>query len=45
MTRLTYEEDTEPYARKRDRAVQAAMAEAGVEVLTCPTHTLYDTNK
>ena len=38
---LTWEDDTEPYARKRDTRVRALCKEQGVEVVVRLGHTLY----
>lgn len=38
----TFESDTEPYAKERDAKACRAAREAGVEVVTFPTHTLFD---
>jgi len=39
---LTYEADIEPYALKRDKEVTALAKRAGVQVVACVSHTLYD---
>lgn len=39
---LYFERDTEPYAVARDKAVMAAAASSGVEVVVAHGHTLYD---
>lgn len=39
---LYFERDTEPYAIARDKAVMAAAASGGVEVVVAHGHTLYD---
>ncbi|KAI3439135.1 hypothetical protein D9Q98_001543 [Chlorella vulgaris] len=41
-THLCFESDTEPYAKTRDAAVRQAAEEAGVEVHSPVSHTLYD---
>jgi cryptochrome len=41
VTRLTYEFDTEPYAKQRDAAMDKMAAEAGVEVVVGEGHTLH----
>lgn len=41
VTQLCFEHDTEPYAKVRDAAVRRLAAEAGVEVVTPISHTLY----
>ncbi len=41
MSRLCFEYDTEPYARQRDAAVTELAQQAGVEVQTPVSHTLY----
>lgn len=40
-SKLCFESDTEPYAKTRDAAVQTLAAEAGVEVFTPVSHTIY----
>jgi len=40
-TRLAFEADAEPYARRRDAAVRALAQSAGVEVCSPSGHTLY----
>ena len=40
--KLTFERDTEPYARARDSAVRALAEGAGVEVRSFSSHTLWD---
>jgi deoxyribodipyrimidine photolyase len=40
-THLWFEADTEPYARARDARVSAAATEAGVQVASVTSHTLY----
>lgn len=42
ITQLTFEEDPEPYGKERDAAICALAAELGVQVVTKPSHTLYD---
>ncbi|NXS50437.1 CRY1 protein, partial [Balaeniceps rex] len=44
-TRLTFEVDTEPPARRRDAAVAELAARHGVEVIQEVSHTLYDTER
>ncbi|CAG2250086.1 CRY [Mytilus edulis] len=44
-THLTFEFDIEPYAKVRDAAVKALAEKSGVEVMTCVSNTLYDTDK
>ncbi|NXL54180.1 CRY2 protein, partial [Podilymbus podiceps] len=44
-TRLTFEVDTEPLARRRDDAVAELAAQHGVEVIREVSHTLYDTER
>ncbi|KAH0623252.1 hypothetical protein JD844_031338 [Phrynosoma platyrhinos] len=43
VTRLAFEVDTEPYARKRDAEVARLAAEHGIQVIQKVSHTLYDT--
>ncbi|XP_076471621.1 cryptochrome-1-like [Babylonia areolata] len=45
VTRLTFEVDTEPFARHRDREVEGVAAAHGVEVVTRVSHTLFDVEK
>ncbi|MBN3318031.1 CRY2 protein, partial [Atractosteus spatula] len=45
VTRLTFEVDTEPYARQRDAQVGKIAEEHGVEVIQKVSHTLYDTER
>ncbi len=42
INRLTFERDTEPYALTRDGQVHDLAQPAGVEVIVCTSHTLYD---
>ncbi|NWY61672.1 CRY2 protein, partial [Chionis minor] len=44
-TRLTFEVDTEPPARRRDAAVAKLAAQHGMEVIQEVSHTLYDTER
>ena len=41
VTHLYFEKDTEPYANERDAQVRKAASEAGIEVETPVSHTLY----
>lgn len=45
ITKLTYEVDTEPYAVERDRVIDSLAKDAGIEVVRCVSHTLYDTQR
>ena len=45
MTRLTFEYDSEPVGKERDTAIMKMAKEAGVEVVTENSHTLYDLDK
>uniref|UniRef100_A0A8D2IHZ2 Photolyase/cryptochrome alpha/beta domain-containing protein n=1 Tax=Varanus komodoensis TaxID=61221 RepID=A0A8D2IHZ2_VARKO len=45
VTHLTFEVDTEPYARQRDAEVVRLAAEHGVQVIQKVSHTLYDTER
>ncbi|XP_062995401.1 cryptochrome-2-like isoform X3 [Elgaria multicarinata webbii] len=45
VTRLTFEVDTEPYARQRDAEVVTLADEHGVQVIQKVSHTLYDTER
>lgn len=40
---LTFELDTEPYSKERDKIVERLAKESDVEVQQCVSHTLYDT--
>ena len=42
---LTFEVDTEPYAKERDKKVEALASEMGVKVTKMVSHTLYDTQR
>uniref|UniRef100_A0A2K5JGZ7 Cryptochrome-2 n=2 Tax=Colobus angolensis palliatus TaxID=336983 RepID=A0A2K5JGZ7_COLAP len=42
VTRLTFEYDSEPFGKERDAAIMKMAKEAGVEVVTENSHTLYD---
>eukprot|EP00466_Bigelowiella_natans_P001787 jgi/Bigna1/58130/fgenesh1_pm.55_\ len=42
VTRMTWEFDTEPYARIRDKQIHELAKEASVETATHTSHTLYD---
>ena len=45
ITHLTFEHDTEPYAKERDEAVAALAKEHGVKITQKVSHTLYDTQR
>ncbi|XP_057603902.1 cryptochrome-2 [Hippopotamus amphibius kiboko] len=45
VTRLTFEYDSEPFGKERDAAIMKMAREAGVEVVTENSHTLYDLDK
>ncbi|XP_053308009.1 cryptochrome-1-like [Spea bombifrons] len=45
VTRLTFEVDTEPYARQRDAEVERLASERRVEVIQRVSNTLYDTDR
>ncbi|KAF4518708.1 (6-4)-photolyase(1) [Ephemera danica] len=45
VKRLTFELDTEPYARERDARIEKLAKEAGVPVAQKVSHTLYDTER
>ncbi|KAL3841767.1 hypothetical protein ACJMK2_019869 [Sinanodonta woodiana] len=45
VTRLTFEVDTEPYAKQRDIEVEELAKKHNVEVVKCVSHTLYDVQK
>ncbi|KAJ7999486.1 hypothetical protein DPEC_G00194930 [Dallia pectoralis] len=42
ISRLTFECDSEPFGKERDAAIRKLAAEAGVEVVSRTSHTLYD---
>jgi len=42
VSKMTFERDTEPYARARDASIQELAKGAGVEVLSFCSHTLWD---
>ena len=42
MTKLSFDEDSEPFGRERDQAIQLLAKDAGVEVVSRLSHTLYD---
>lgn len=42
ITRLSFEADCEPYCKIRDNVVSGLAREAGIEVISCVSHTLYD---
>ena len=42
VERMTWEVDTEPYARQRDVRVAQQAIERGIEVTTCTSHTLFE---
>uniref|UniRef100_A0A8C1TA63 Cryptochrome circadian regulator 3b n=1 Tax=Cyprinus carpio TaxID=7962 RepID=A0A8C1TA63_CYPCA len=45
VSRLTFESDSEPFGKERDAAIKKLASEAGVEVITKISHTLYDLNR
>nr|XP_056707892.1 cryptochrome-2 [Euleptes europaea] len=45
VTRLTFEYDSEPFGKERDAAIVKLAKEAGVEVVTENSHTLYDLDR
>lgn len=45
VSHLTFEEDTEPYAVSRDSEIQKIAKEHNVEVTSCVSHTLFDTQR
>ncbi|KAM9753732.1 cryptochrome-1b [Menidia menidia] len=45
ITRLSYEQDSEPFGKERDAAIQKLASEAGVEVIVRISHTLYDLDR
>ncbi|XP_004708484.1 cryptochrome-2 [Echinops telfairi] len=45
VTRLTFEYDSEPFGKERDAAIMKLAKEAGVEVVTENSHTLYDLDR
>jgi deoxyribodipyrimidine photolyase len=42
---LTFELDTEPYARERDKHIEKLAKECGIPVIQKVSHTLYDTER
>merc|ERR1712194_750924 len=42
VSRLVYEHDIEPYAKKRDAEIGTIASKNGIEVVGFPGHTLYD---
>ena len=42
VKRITWELDTEPYAKIRDAKVEKMAKEKSIEVVTCTSHTLYN---
>ncbi|XP_058617881.1 cryptochrome circadian regulator 3b isoform X1 [Onychostoma macrolepis] len=45
VSRLTFECDSEPFGKERDAAIKKLASEAGVEVITKISHTLYDLDR
>lgn len=45
VTHLTFEYDSEPFGKERDAAIVKLAKEAGVEVTTENSHTLYDLDR
>ncbi|XP_062617610.1 cryptochrome-1-like [Saccostrea cucullata] len=45
VSHLTFEEDTEPYAVKRDAEITKLAEQHKVKVTSCVSHTLYDTQR
>ncbi|XP_041748173.1 cryptochrome-1 [Coregonus clupeaformis] len=45
ISRLTFECDSEPFGKERDAAIKKLATEAGVEVVSRTSHTLYDLDK
>jgi len=42
VKRITWEVDTEPYAKERDAKVEKIAKDKNIEVVTCTSHTLYN---
>lgn len=42
ITKLTFGEDTLPFGKERDSAIQLLAKEAGIDVIVRPSNTLYD---
>ena len=42
ITRLSFESDCEPYSKTRDAVISGIAKEAGIEVISHVSHTLYD---
>lgn len=45
ISQLTFECDSEPFGKERDAAIKKLATEAGVEVVSRISHTLYDLDK
>ncbi|CDQ82472.1 unnamed protein product [Oncorhynchus mykiss] len=45
ISQLTFECDSEPFGKERDAAIKKLATEAGVEVVSRTSHTLYDLDK
>jgi len=45
VTKITFEYDSEPYAKTRDEEIQKMAKDKGVEVVVCVSHTLFNLEK
>merc|ERR1712179_368356 len=42
VKKITWEDDTEPYAKERDAKIEKLAKDRKIEVVTCTSHTLYN---
>lgn len=45
ITKLTFETESEPFGKQRDAVITHLAESAGVEVVSCTSHSLYDTEQ
>lgn len=45
VSKLTFETDSEPFSKQRDAVITHLAENAGVEVVSCTSHTLYDVDQ
>ena len=45
VTKLTFESESEPFGKQRDAVITHLAENAGVEVVSCTSHTLYDVDQ
>lgn len=45
VTKLTFETESEPFGKQRDAVITHLAESAGVEVVSCTSHSLYDTEE